>query len=76
MRSRSNVPNVRSGVREALLTFGKLEQPLTGMKLTIFRQVMFVLESLVAVGTLVRTCICKKKHKDKMNDYFVKNSAG
>ena len=56
-----DVLTVRSGVREALQTFGTLERLLTGMKSTMFRQVMFVLESLVAVGTLVRTCICKKK---------------
>ena len=63
-----DVLTVRSGVREALQTFGTLERLLTGMKSTMFRQVMFVLESLVAVGTLVRTCICKKKHKDKIID--------
>ena len=45
-----DVLTVRSGVREALQTFGTLERLLTGMKSTMFRQVMFVLESLVAVG--------------------------
>ena len=60
-----DVLTVRSGVREALQTFGTLERLLTGMKSTMFRQVMFVLESLVAVGTLVRTCIYKKTIKIK-----------
>ena len=52
-----DVLTVRSGVREALQTFGTLERLLTGMKSTMFRQVMFVLESLVAVGALVRSSV-------------------
>ena len=63
-----DVLTVRSGVREALQTFGTLERLLTGMKSTMFRQVMFVLESLVAVGTLVRTCIYKKYNENKIID--------
>ena len=58
-----DVLTVRSGVREALQTFGTLERLLARMKSTMFRQVMFVLESLVAVGALVRTSICKKGRK-------------
>ena len=59
-----DVLTVRSGVREALQTFGTLERLLARMKSTMFRQVMFVLESLVAVGALVRTRIWKKNPRN------------
>ena len=56
-----DVLTIRSRMREAFQTFRTLERLLAGVKATMFRQVVLVLESLVAVGALVRTRICKSK---------------
>ena len=58
-----DVLTIRSRMREAFQTFRTLERLLAGVKATMFRQVVFVLESLVAVRALVRTCIYKKDKK-------------
>ena len=52
---------IRSRMREAFQTFRTLERLLAGVKATMFRQVVFVLESLVAVGALVRASVCKNQ---------------
>ena len=57
-----DVLTIRAGMREALQTFRTLERLLARVKTAMFRQVVFVLESLVAVGALVRTSICNKKN--------------
>ena len=58
-----DVLTIRSRMREAFQTFRTLERLLAGVKATMFRQVVFVLESLVAVGALVRTRVWKKRQK-------------
>ena len=58
-----DVLTIRSRMREAFQTFRTLERLLAGVKATMFRQVVLVLESLVAVGALVRTRVWKKKTK-------------
>jgi len=52
-----DVLTIGSRMREAFQTFRTLERLLAGVKATMFRQVVFVLESLVAVGALVRTSV-------------------
>ena len=52
-----DVLTIRAGMREALQTFRTLERLLARVKTAMFRQVVFVLESLVAVGALMRTSI-------------------
>ena len=52
-----DVLTIRSRMREAFQTFRTLERLLARVKATMFRQVVFVLESLVAVGALVRTSV-------------------
>jgi len=52
-----DVLTIRSRMREAFQTFRTLERLLAGVKATMFRQVVFVLESLVAVGALVRASV-------------------
>ena len=52
-----DVLTIRAGMREALQTFRTLERLLAGVKTAMFRQVVFVLESLVAVGALMRASI-------------------
>lgn len=52
-----DVLTIRSRMREAFQTFRTLERLLAGVKATMFRQVVLVLESLVAVGALVRTSV-------------------
>ena len=59
-----DVLTIRSRMREAFQTFRTLERLLAGVKATMFRQVVLVLESLVAVGALVRTRVWKKKDKN------------
>ena len=54
-----NVLTVRSWVRESLKTFWTLKRFFAWVESSMFCQVMFVLESLVAVEALVRTLIWK-----------------
>ena len=55
-----DVLTIRSGVREAFETFGTLKRLLARVQTTMLRQVVLVLESLVAVGAFVRPGICNK----------------
>ena len=52
-----NVLRIGAAVREPLEAFGTLERFLAAVQPAVLRQVVLVLESLVTLGTLVRTQI-------------------
>ncbi len=58
-----DVLGVRAGMGESLLALGALEGLLAAVEPPVLGEVVLVLESLVAVPTLVRAQVCKSEGK-------------